>query len=529
MKNAIIKTAIAVIFFSLIFYNCNNASNTGKDQTVGASLSGALQQTVLPQDVMDSCSVSDADFAKWFADGKVTEGGFVNPANSLAFESSSNCNFYKWSEQMFLWLTSNGQKYNGGNTVLESPVFYVVSSPDSNGYRGLMQYKKDDLLDASTNINRINTEEGQATDNVLLDKNGNLLYYITFANDVYAAQLNMAIENPSSVTRFPTTQAELDNIAAFAKKSKPSLTLLEPNTLAIELKTSWVKLEKGMDKADYITIESDIPVYDKRNDSTWTLNGQMTKATLALVGMHIVGSAAGHPEMIWSTFEHKSCSPNARYQYVNKEGKIADVAPDNSGTWLLNNNPQDTTIETANKSYAQFDSKNNAITGRTDTAGNIIDFIKPSNTRRMLPWGSVYNIQPNKNDLTPYSNSLVIAVNNAVINKLAGNDARKNYIFIGSTWTTGTVPNGKPYDPNNPSKRDSVAIGTSALANSTMETDFQVKSLTVTSINAIHTCFTCHSGTLDPKVFEEKKVGLSHVFKPLMDGLKPQAQMKKKK
>jgi hypothetical protein len=521
MKNTIIKTAIAVIFFSLIFYNCNNAPNTGKDQTVGVSLNGALQQTRLPQDVLDSCSVSDADFAKWFAEGKVTEGGFVNPANSVAFLSSSNCNFYKWSEQMFLWLTSNGQKYNGGNTVLESPVFYVVSSPDSKGLRGLMQYKKGDLLDASANINRINTEEGQATDNVLLDKNGNLLYFITFVNDVYAAQLNMAVNDPSSVTRFPTTQAELDNIVTFVKKNKPSLPLLEPNTLAIELKTSWVKLEKGMDKADYITIESDIPVYDKTNDSTWTLNGQMTKATLALVGMHIVGSAAGHPEMIWSTFEHQSVTPNARYQYVNKEGKVVDVQPDNSGTWLLNNNPQDTTIATANKSHAHYNKDNATITGRTDDKK--LGPIKPSNTIRVLPWGSIYDRRPNKGDDTPHSNSLVIAANNAVINKLAGNDARKNYIFIGSTWTKtgGTVPSGKVFDPQNP---DAVgaAIGTSALANSTMETDFQVNAIKAAEITNIHSCFTCHNSTLDPKVH-----GISHVFEPLMNGLKPEAKMKK--
>jgi hypothetical protein len=384
MKNVIIKTVIAVTFLSLIFYNCNNASNTGKDQIVGASLSGALQQTVLPQDVLDSCSVSDADFAKWFADGKVTEGGFVNPANSLVFNDDNNCNFYKWSEQMFLWLTSSGKKYNGGSSVLESPVFYVVSSPDSDGHRELMRYQKDSLLDATANINRINTEEGQATDNVLLDKNGNLLYYITLVNDVYAAQLKMAVKDPSSVTRFPTIQAELDKITAFAKQSKPSLPLFEPNALAIELKTSWVKLEKDMNKADYVTIESDIPVYDKKNDSTWVMTGQTTVATLALVGMHIVGSAAGHPEMIWSTFEHQSVAPNARYQYVNKAGKTVDVLPDNSGTWLLNSNPQDTTIKTANVSHAQSN-KNNTITAKNGGA------IKSSNTIRVLPWGSVYN------------------------------------------------------------------------------------------------------------------------------------------
>lgn len=426
---------------------------------------------------------------------------------------------------MFLWLTSSGSKYEGGNTVLESPVFYVVSSPDSNNLRELRSYKEDSLLDASANIRRMNTEEGQATDNVLLDKNGNLVYYITLVNDVFAAQLNMAVKDPSSVTRFPTTQAELDKITTFAKQNKLP-KLLEPTALAIELKTSWIKLEPGMNEADYITIKSDIPTYDKISDSTWVMTGKTTSATLALVGMHIVGSAAGHPEMIWSTFEHKSCAPNSRYQYVNKEGKIVDVLPDNSGSWLLNNNPQDTTIATANISYAGY--KAGIIKGKDGKA------IKPSNTIRVLPWGSVYNINPNDKDATPYSNSLVIAVNNAVINKLADNDVRKNYIFIGSTWTTGTTPNGAPFDPQKPEEKKGVAIGTSALANSTMETDFQVTSLKVDNIKAINTCFTCHNNTLDPKVFQEyipnvqDGIGLSHVFEPLMNSMKPQAKLKKK-
>jgi hypothetical protein len=519
MYKLVIKAAISIIFLALIFNNCSDSANKDKEQLGATASNNTLQQTVLPQDVIDSCSVTAADFAGWFADGKVTENGFVNPANSLTFSDANNCNFYKWSEQMFLWLTSNGKKYEGGHTVLESPVFYVVSSPDSNGKRELTPYHKDSLLDASANINRMNTEEGQATDNVLLDKNGNLVYYITFVNDVFKALLNMAVQNPAKVNKFPTTQAELEAIKTFAQQN--NLPLFEPNALAIELKTSWIKLEKDMNKADYITIESDIPVYDKKNDSTWVLTGQTTQATLALVGMHIVGSAAGHPEMIWSTFEHKGTAPNARYQYINKAGKIVDVLPDNSGSWLLNNNPQDTTIANANISHAKFES--HTIKGKN---GNPI---KPSNTIRVLPWGSVYNMNPNKNDNTPFSNSLVIGVNNAVINKLVGNDVRKNYIFIGSTWTTGGVPNGKPYDPNNPSKRDNVAIGTSAVANSTMETDFQVESLTVTSIKEINTCFTCHNGTLDPKVFVPMGAGLSHVFKPLMNGLTPQAQMKKKK
>jgi hypothetical protein len=41
-------------------------------------------------------------------------------------------------------------------------------------------------------------------------------------------------------------------------------------------------------------------------------NGQKT-VNLAMVGMHVVGSTKGHPEMIWATFEHIGNAPNDDY------------------------------------------------------------------------------------------------------------------------------------------------------------------------------------------------------------------------
>jgi hypothetical protein len=300
---------------TITFYNCSDSVSTdkGKDKP----LSSSLQPVALPQDVDNTCSVAAAAFASWFADGKVTENGVVNPANSIAFPDSNNGNFYKWSEQMFLWLTSKGTKYGSEGLVIESPVFYTASPELPDSTRALIPYKKGDGLDATVDIAKISTEEGQATNNVLLDKNGDLVYYITMVNDVYATLLKAAAKDGSKVNRFPTTKAELDNLL---------ITSLEPNALAIELKTAWVKLGNGMNKEDYVTIQSDIPVYNQKNPKQWVFTGDTVQATLALVGMHIVGSAKGHPEMIWSTFEHKSNTPNAAYQYVNNQKKVVAVA-----------------------------------------------------------------------------------------------------------------------------------------------------------------------------------------------------------
>ena len=63
-------------------------------------------QTTLPSDVAPSCTVPAADFKRWFATGNPTKDGIVLPAGSLTFTPDSACSFYKWSQQMFLWLTS---------------------------------------------------------------------------------------------------------------------------------------------------------------------------------------------------------------------------------------------------------------------------------------------------------------------------------------------------------------------------------------------------------------------------------------
>ena len=62
----------------------------------------------LPTDAGSSCatSLTPVEFNGWFESGAVSLNGAVKPASSVQFPDVPNCSFYKWSEQMFLWLTS---------------------------------------------------------------------------------------------------------------------------------------------------------------------------------------------------------------------------------------------------------------------------------------------------------------------------------------------------------------------------------------------------------------------------------------
>ena len=95
---------------------------------------------VVPTDASPTCTVSPTTFATWFKSGTVALNGQVDPANSVTFPNVPNCSFYRWSEQMFLWLTSPipsriGPYAGGGGHVFDSPVFYDVTPPDASGTR----------------------------------------------------------------------------------------------------------------------------------------------------------------------------------------------------------------------------------------------------------------------------------------------------------------------------------------------------------------------------------------------------------
>jgi len=93
-------------------------------------------QQALPTDAGSSCatSLTAAEFNGWFDSGTVSLNGSVKPANSVLFPDTPNCSFYKWSEQMFLWLTSPAPaRYGSGGLVFNTPAFFDVSLDDGTG------------------------------------------------------------------------------------------------------------------------------------------------------------------------------------------------------------------------------------------------------------------------------------------------------------------------------------------------------------------------------------------------------------
>jgi hypothetical protein len=356
------------------------------------------------------------------------------------------------------------------------------------------------FLDAFGNV--ADVEQGQAGGNaVLMAQNGSLVYYVTMVNDVYAYFLT-GTKNGGIMptpTQFPTSQADLNKIVAFAAGAGPNArTFPDPEALAIEVKSAWVEAAGLANPSSYITMTARIPTYNQANNNQWTKTGDKT-VQLALVGIHVVGSTAGHPEMIWATFEHQSNMPNAAYTYINTNNVVTTVPQSTAGNWVF----------CANNAAAPFNAEHMSFNSPNIDANNAGGFtISPSNTIRWKSWGGAFDVSPNPiaqpaAPSTAASNTEIIAMNNSVRAGLANGDMRANYIMTGATWTIGGVaPSGQFPNGNE--------VGTSKLSNGTMETYQQgINNMFATGTN----CFSCHITNI---VNVSKNVQqVSHIFGPI--------------
>jgi hypothetical protein len=320
------------------------------------------------------------------------------------------------------------------------------------------------FVDSSGNI--IDVEQGQAGSFGVLEAQTNgLVYYLTMTNDVYAYFLTGVKNSVIPATQFPTTTTDLATIQRYAAAhGKPSFT--DARALTVELKSSWIEVN-NLTKGNYITTTATIPTYDKSDPKKWIPTGQR-KATLGLLGLHIVGSVAGHPEMIWATFEHFGDTPNAAYSYINAQQLQVSVPQSTAGTWGFS----------SSNSTGQF----NVPHMKADGANIVAEkgfAISPSDSLRTYPWGAAGG--------NASANTFLISIQNSVSALMPNGDIRSNYFLVGATWTTGgTAPPGGQ-------------AGATNVVNSTLETYTQKPG----------GCFLCHVSRPSPSLAPD---ALSHIF-----------------
>lgn len=441
-----------------------------------------------------SCNISPAELNTWFDSKVASKNGPVKFANSVGFPLQNTvCDFYKWSHQMFLWMTSPA----GRDLVLDSPTFYDVSF-DSKGNavyvpnRAGVANNKFALRGAKP---QVIAPAGQAGGgDTLLSVNGSLVYFAEHVNDVYA-WFNTAVTNSAipATTAFPSTQAELTPIINYAKSQ--GKVLKDANALTMELKTAWIDLATvpAAQQAEYATIRAAVPNYQPTSTTSWTISTTQPTVVkkLALVGIHVVGPVQGHPEMVWATFEHRRNAPDNNYYVDGKPGQTPPATPtlvsyNSHGAWSFM--ATDGTMAGALVPQMTVNGSTGALAA---TPGNTI---RANNVYRAMPWGNAPTADSASN------NSQLISLNSDIRSVLTQlGDVRGNYFQVGAVWTqNGSIPTSG----TDVAKQ----IGSKLLANSTMETYHQ------TDKNG---CFACHNST------QGSSLALSHLFSASNNPLVP--------
>src|SRR5262245_16197530 len=210
--------------------------------------------------------------------------------------------------------------------------------------------------------------------------------------------------------------------------------------------------------------------------------------------------------MIWATFEAFGNTPNEQYRYNSQTlGANQIKARDTSGSWLFCSTGASIGFNQAKMFMSGTHIKANSAAG-----------IVPSDTIREKPFGTALNVSSNPVDNTDsMANTEIIAIDNTVLSQMRAltppggkDDVRANYFMTGATWTifggpfksTGPGSFGNFGNPGNNVIASGIGVGTSQIANTTMETFQQ----TTTSWNQIaNNCFSCHQGNTLP---------VSHMF-----------------
>lgn len=490
----------------------------------------AVAETSIPADAQptsSTCAVSADTLAKFFEDGSITANGFVLPPKSSGFPTNNtDCDFYVWGAQMFLWLTS---RTTTNGLTLDSEIFYNVLPADpSDSTRRLAQgtgaipakiavraHKLDSEATPTEEIGELGqagavgakgvgetdaTGETGTDFNVLMSQGGSLVYYGIHVNDNYAYfQAWQKTEAPDSVVDFPTTTDQLTSAIAYATGTlkDPAPTEAEIDTLTVELKTAWVDaatLPPGTEDR-FITIDAKVPGYTKTNPTTMTPTGEQDTKKLALTGLHVVGTVAGHPEMVWMSFEHVLNAPMDTYYYT-KTGSAtpAQVEFDATGPWVFMGN-EGKNIENT-PCMVQVPDGSIKATEQIACGG----VIAPSDTVRHYPWGNAAG-----DTEFAGNNADIIAVNHSIMSQLTAGDLRGNYMLIGGVWTSSGPDADAAPDapiPGSTGYTSAAQRGSLALSNASMETYQQGFG-----------CFDCHQilQTITPiNSFQEG--GLSHIY-----------------
>jgi hypothetical protein len=390
-----------------------------------------------------------------------------------------DCIFHQWSVEAFVWATTlNKQNVPRFMTLpteedLLSPMLAAAATVHP---RTLQLAARSIVGEGLPGYSEGAGAFVQADGNVLVAPNGYPVYTSVHMNPTY----------------FITARNNLIATGAY-QKGQPNDTF--PVGSAV-FKATWLRLAPGEKAPDgaFVT-QAQVPVLTVQRSSTaitiLPVPGKFVSATVALVGLHVVGVTENHPEFLWGTFEHNLNSPQV---------------PDNTFS-TSGSSPNNYTLYKANTSYGQSN----------------IAFKPPllpfnTTTQRFAPTTNAVVENQTGGENQPNGPGNVLAVSGQGQSFFAHEKGDKkvqpmqwifaNYYLVGTVWM---LPNS--YNLNSD---QSNAVGSVNLANSTAETFVQYP--TNTDMSKVQNCFMCHNAssysfqTPPPAQLNNRLVAISHTL-----------------
>jgi hypothetical protein len=303
--------------------------------------------------------------------------------------------------------------------------FLIATQPDANGTPAIRFYPTiDDVFKPAkphgANRSWLGDIKQAGGRQILIDQNGHTIYYGIHVNQDFVKFV----------------QANHLDTAKGIQEADPRLFFPAG---VVEFKSAWQEVDPSDPSliADYISVKAPVPHISQVNGKIVEDRNNPREATLRLLALHVVFTFPGHPEFIWSTFEHSTGTPDVK----SSDGK-RNVAPTGGVNPLIEDplNQNDTTVVCEEDHIlCKKGTKANEGNRPIDEAMLTFDeatqkFGQTTSIYRMFPASKSNTIDPDAaiNSLNHNVEAVFLAA--AADGRLKPNDKRGHYRLVGAQW-----------------------------------------------------------------------------------------------
>jgi hypothetical protein len=410
---------------------------------------------------------------------------------SFATPPTNHCAFYQIAWQSFLYLTSpkagpgspavfetyptTDDVFGGGSLAKAPQGLRLVTATDPRTQRKRVfrpRIAKPAPKRSASGALTFDEDQQAGSGGILVDQAGNITYYEQFLD-------------PSAFVPF-VQSCDLNVQACQSQRGAQSLAL---PVGSMEMKVSWRPLWKTSANVNSYYLIPGAPVQNAQGQT-------VTPDYFGLVGFHVVYAIAGHPELVWATFEHVDNAPNA--PCVSGQQTCRALPAGFSG-WAYN--------DCTSTSCA------NVNAWPTPPPSPLPD----TQAFREYLLGTMPRLKDAAGVPGASNIKIIAGLNQSVRGILPKGSVWANYFLGGAVWTTGSLPAFAAFQASGQTNPAFNEVGSTFLANATMETFTQFPNpVPMPYPNPVQSCFTCHntadSTQTQPPPTQAPEFLLSHAF-----------------